>query len=284
MIKKSLKSFLLLFVLGGLSEIAYAQQNDAEKLMQVSYGPYPRNIMDVYLPANRTDKTPFVVLIHGGAWTMSGKEAVRDFQDSLFAHGIAVASINHRYANDSDVHYLQMIQDVDRAVSYCQAHSNQWHTNAKNLVMSGASSGAHLALLYAYTTSKKIKAIVDFCGPTDLADTAVLNYSANVGLMGVIQKMTGKTYTPGKTVPQEFIASSPLYYIKNIPILIVHGTADPVVKFVLSQRLSDKLDSARIIHKLLPIPGAGHDLNLANPVTKAMIYSESEAWILKYGI
>jgi acetyl esterase/lipase len=284
MFKKSLNSFLLLIVLCSLSQITYAQQNGAEKLMQVSYGPYPRNIMDVFLPANRTDKTPFVVLIHGGAWTMSGKEAVRDFQDSLFAHGIAVASINHRYANDSDVHYLQMIQDVDRAVSYCQAHSNQWHTNAKNLVMAGASSGAHLALLYAYTTSKKIKAIVDFCGPTDLADTAVLNYSREVGLMGVIQKMTGKTYTPGESVPQEFIASSPLYHIKNIPILIVHGTADPVVKFVLSQRLSDKLDSARIIHKLLPIAGAGHDLNLANPGTKAMIYNESEAWILKYGI
>jgi acetyl esterase/lipase len=282
-IKLSL-GFLLFFLLSSFSKVTYAQQNGAEKLEQLGYGPYQRNVMDVYLPANRTDKTPFVILIHGGAWTMSGKEAVRDFQDSLFAHGIAVASINHRYANDSDVHYLQMMQDVDRAVSYCQAHSNEWHTNAKNLVMAGASSGAHLALLYAYTTSKKIKAIVDFCGPTDLADTAVLNYSAKVGLMGVIQKMTGKPYIAGERVPAEFIASSPIYHIKNIPILIVHGTADPVVNFVLSQLLSDKLDSARIIHKLLPIAGAGHDLNLANPVTKAIIYNESVAWILKYGI
>src|SRR5580693_1294088 len=152
MSKKLLIAFLLLQGLGSFSGAIYAQQIASEKLENVRYGPFQRNVMDVYLPPDRTSNTPFVILIHGGAWTRAGKEDIRDFQDSLFAHGIAVASINHRYANDSDVHYPEMMQDVDRAVDYCQTQSKKWHTNTKKLVMSGARSGAHLALLYSYTT------------------------------------------------------------------------------------------------------------------------------------
>ena len=284
MLKKLSIAFISLLWLSSCSTVKNVLNNAAAKMEQISYGPYQRNVMDVYLPANRTDKTPFVLLIHGGAWTMAGKEDIRDFQDSLFKHGIAVASINHRYANSTDVHYPQMMEDVDRAVNYCRAHSKEWRISPKHLVMSGVSSGAHLALLYAYTTSNKINAIVEFCGPTDLADTAILNYSEKVGLMDVIQKMTGKTYNKGQAVPEEYRASSPFYHIKNIPILIVHGTADPVVNFSQSQRLNDKLEMDKIVHKLVPIPGAGHDLNLrTNPVTKAMIYHEAEDWIFKYG-
>jgi hypothetical protein len=44
------------------------------------------------------------------------------------------------------------------------------------------------------------------------------------------------------------------------------------------------LEADKIVHKLIPIPGAGHDLNLrTDPVTKVMIYREAEAWIFKYG-
>jgi acetyl esterase/lipase len=195
-----------------------------------------------------------------------------------------VASINHRYANNAHVHYQQMMEDVDQAVNYSRAHSKEWHISNKNLVMSGVSSGAHLALLYAYTTSNKVNAIVEFAGPTDLADTAMLNYSAKVGLMDVIQKMTGKTYTKDQPVPPEFRVSSPFYHIKNIPILMIHGTADPVVNFSQSQRLSDQLEKDKIVHKLVPIPGAGHDMNLrSSPATKTMVYNEAVAWIFKYG-
>jgi len=284
MSKKTCIAILVLVSFAGCSGLKKLPANAADKLEEVRYGPYERNIMDVYLPANRTDKTPFVLLIHGGAWTMAGKEDIRDFQDSLFRHGIAVASINHRYANDTDVHYPQMMQDVDQAVTYCQAHAKDWQVNRKDLVMSGVSSGAHLALLYAYTTSKKVSAIVEFCGPTDLSDTTLLNYAIKVGLMPVIQKMTGKTYVKGQPVPSEFKDSSPLYHVKNIPVLLVHGTADPVVNFNQSQRLNDRLEAGRITHKLIPIPGAAHDLSLrTSPATKTMIYNEAEEWILRYG-
>jgi acetyl esterase/lipase len=284
--RKSAYALFILFVtLAGCSSARKAVNPvTAEKLKDVVYGKYLRNIMDIYLPAGRNEKTPFVVLIHGGAWVKAGKEDSQQYADSLFSNHIAFVSINYRYANNEDVHYPQMLEDVDNALNYCIAHADQWNTRKTNFTMTGGSSGAHVAMLYSYTTNKKIKAIVDFCGPTNLADTTVLNYSSKVGLIGFIEMMTGKKYVKGQPIDPAYTLSSPIDQVKDIPILIVHGTADPVVNFSQSQQLSDKLETKNITHKLLPVPGAGHDLNLKkDAATRALVYHEAINWIYQYG-
>ncbi|MCZ4244719.1 alpha/beta hydrolase [Pedobacter punctiformis] len=284
MVRKLILSFILPFFLYGCAPVKELKGNGIEKkYSDIHYGDKDRNLMDVYLPANRSVKIPFVILIHGGAWTMAGKEYVRDYQDSLLKNGIASASINHRYANNTDIHYPQMLDDINTALNYCSEHAKEWNIRDKGFVMAGVSSGAHLALLYAYTTTKKINAIVEFCGPTNLTDTTILNYAGKVGLMDVIQKMTGKTYKKGEAIDPEFSKSSPITQIKNIPVLIIHGTADPVVNFSQSQQLSDTLDKQHIKHKLVTIKGAGHDLNLKDTTTRQLVYREAISWILQNG-
>ncbi|CCH02541.1 esterase/lipase-like protein [Fibrella aestuarina BUZ 2] len=132
----------------GTGKTAIGRYNQ-QKINDVAYGSHPRNVMDVYLPANRTAQTPFAILIHGGAWVKAGKEYVRDIQDTLLNHGIAVASINHRYADTTAIHYPQMVADVDQAMAYCRKHAAEWHTRPDGFVLIGASSGGHLALLTA---------------------------------------------------------------------------------------------------------------------------------------
>ncbi|SHE55188.1 alpha/beta hydrolase [Pedobacter caeni] len=282
--KRACHLFILLIVLSGCSTARKASNPVTEqKLKDVVYGEHPRNIMDVYLPAGRNEKTPFVVLIHGGAWVKAGKEDAQQYADSLFSNRIAFVSINYRYANSEEVHYPEMLEDIDKALNYCIAHASQWNTRKNNFTMTGGSSGAHMAMLYSYTTNKKIKAIVDFCGPSNLTDSTILNYSAKVGLIGVIQMMTGKRYLKGQLIDPAYALSSPITQVKDIPILMVHGTADPVVDFSQSRQLSDQLEAKNITHKLLPIPGAGHDLNLKDAATRALVYGEAIKWIYKYG-
>ena len=73
--KSAYALFILLVTLAGCSTARKAVNPlTEEKLKDVVYGKYPRNIMDIYLPAGRNEKTPFVVLIHGGAWVKAGKE------------------------------------------------------------------------------------------------------------------------------------------------------------------------------------------------------------------
>ncbi|MBB6236822.1 acetyl esterase/lipase [Pedobacter sp. AK013] len=284
MIRKSILLLIISSFLYGCAPVKGLKGNALEKkYSDIRYGDKARNVMDVYLPAKRGAKTPFVILIHGGAWTMAGKEYVRDYQDSLLKNGIASASINHRYANNTEIHYPQMLEDVNSALNYCAGHAKEWNIKNKGYVMAGVSSGAHLALLYAYTTSKKINAVVEFCGPTNFTDTTILNYASKVGLMDVIQKMTGKTYQKGVAIDPEFAKSSPITHIKNIPVLIIHGTADPIVDFSQSQQLSDALNKQQIKHKLVSIKGAGHDLNLKDAATRQLVYREAINWIIQNG-
>jgi acetyl esterase/lipase len=274
---------LVCFIAGCSSTKRIAANFTEEKLTDIAYGSFSSSKMDVYLPANRNTQTPFVILIHGGAWVNGDKRLDTPTQDSLLAHGIACANINYRFADNLQTHYPQMLADIDSAVNYCIAHAHEWNIRKDNFVISGASSGGHLSLLYGYTTNKKVSAIIAECPPTDLADTAFLNYVTKRGLLAVIQKMTGAIYTPGQSLAPEFAASSPVHHIKNIPALLIHGTADKTVPYSQSVELDKRLTSKNIIHKLITIPGADHDCNINVPVTRTMIYKEIIAWAWKYG-
>jgi acetyl esterase/lipase len=280
MMKKTiLIKVLIFFLLGSMDAMA---QQDTVKLKDVKYGGFERNLMDVYLPPGRTPKTPFVILIHGGAWVQAGKEYVRDFQQYLLSQGIASVNINHRYANDSTIHYKQIMEDVDRAVKYCADHAGEWNTRTDGFGTAGFSSGAHLALLYGYTTQRKINAIVDFSGPNNFTDTATLNYCVKAGLIGLVEKITGDRFTGVSHVPASFSLASPYTHVKNIPTFIAHGTIDPVVKVIQSQQLAQKLQRMHVPVKFIEVEGLAHDLD-KKPQEKLKLYQAAAVWLKKYG-
>ena len=274
--------FLLIFAASVV--ICYSQKNQLaeQKLKDVAYGTFASSKMDVYLPANRNLQTPFVILIHGGAWIGGDKIFESTTQDSLFAHGIASVNLNYRFADSSQVHYSQILTDIDSAVMYCIAHADEWHTRKQNFVVSGISAGGHLSLLYGYTTNKKISAIIAGCPPTDLTDTSVLKYESSIGLMTAIESLTGAKYIAGQT-DAAFIAASPVFYIKNIPTLIIHGTADRTVPYSQAVELDKKLTDKNFTHQLISLPGADHDLNPKSPMTLGMLNKEIVDWVWEYG-
>ena len=95
--------------------------------------------------------------------------------------------------------------------------------------------------------------------------------------------MTGSQYIPGQPVPSQYLAASPIYHVKNIPTLIIHGTADKTVPYSQAIDLNNELASKNIPHKLISLEGADHDLNPKFPMTKAMLYKEIINWVWKYG-
>ena len=66
--KTRLIPLLVLFFL--VSTIAFAQ-SDTIKQVDLKYGKYDRNTLDLYLPPKANPAMPFVILIHGGAWVQS---------------------------------------------------------------------------------------------------------------------------------------------------------------------------------------------------------------------
>lgn len=253
------------------------------KMLNISYGTDTRNKMDVYLPKDRSTATPFVILIHGGAWTGGNKEDMRGFQDLLLARGFGSVSMSYRYVG-ATVHYTELMEDVNKVVMYCVNKSGEWNIRNTKLIISGASAGAHMALLYGYKydTGGRISGIVSMCGPTDLTDPVMLNYATTIGLAGPLNALAGATYVPNQPVDAKFAAASPLKQAINIPTLMFHGTADLTVPYSQAELLNNRLGQLNYTHKLVTLPGAGHDLGLNIPANVILIEAEFRAWIETY--
>jgi len=195
------------------------------------------------------------------------------------------ANINYRFADDDRVHWPQLLEDIDSALSYCAGHAAEWHTRRDNFVMNGESAGAHLALLYGYTTANKIGAVIAECAPTNLSDTALLNYYHihDTLLFHAVCKLADAHYEPGQQPGPAFAAASPVSHVKNLPILFFHGTADKVVPYPQALDLEKVLQRKGYVYKFVPMPDENHDLGLNVFATRSLIYREMVEWIWKYG-
>ncbi|MFT4202590.1 MAG: alpha/beta hydrolase [Chitinophagaceae bacterium] len=288
-IKYILLSFVLFTVLGFMSNTAQEKTRyDAPQQLIVSdikYGKYERNVMDVYLPANRGPQSAFVINIHGGAWVKGDRKQDDSFCKYLLSKGIAVANVNYRYANHADTHLPQLLDDIRAVETYLVAHADEWSTRSKGFSISGASSGAHVAMMYAYTKSADIKSIVERCGPTDFSDTGTLEKAKAAELTDLIDQMSGNTvpWKPGDAVPAVYVQTSPVQHIRNIPLLLIHGDADEVVPVRQAHILDEALTQKQIAHKLVIVPGAGHQIGEL-PSDMNTVVSTAADWFLQYGI
>lgn len=260
-------------------------KKEKQILYDVKYGKDERNVMNIYLPANRNINTTSVVNIHGGAWTLGDKSFDTKLSEYLFSKGIAVANINYRYANDNDIHLHELLNDVDAVFNYLIEHSKEWNTRDTGFSIGGESSGAHMSLMYAYTGKKYIKAIVERCGPTDLTDLQTLSQlSNNTHLIGAVNKMTGNKFTwkEGNNIPEAYKLASPVNFIKKIPVLIIHGDNDDVVPIRQSYSLINRLKEKNYPYQIIVFPGADHSLD-ALPGNQLKKFSAAANWFIEYG-
>jgi len=255
-----------------------------EKLTDIKYGTHQRNVMDVYLPADRNPNTAFLIRIHGGAWTQGDRKDDVRLVEYLFSQGIAVANINYRYADLMDTHLPELLEDIDQAVKYLSAHAGEWNTRKNGFSISGGSSGAHVSLMYAYTKNPQIKTIVEMCGPVDLTDIQTLQYVKAANLLTVLDKMSGNkgVWKPGDSIPEAYIKSSPVRFVNQIPTMILHGDKDEVVPIQQAYILEKALKAKEVQYKLIIVPGAGHVITKL-PKDAHIVFTNVAEWLKKYG-
>ncbi|MGG5208134.1 prolyl oligopeptidase family serine peptidase [Chryseobacterium sp. MIQD13] len=255
-----------------------------EKLTDIKYGSHERNVMDIYLPANRNPKTAFLVNIHGGAWTQGNRKYDGKISEYLLSQGIAVANLDYRYANFTDTHLPELLDDIDQVVKYLSAHAQEWNTRKNGFSISGGSSGAHVSMMYAYTKNPQIKTIVEMCGPVDFTDVQTLQYVKAANLFDVLDKMSGNkaVWNPGDAIPEAYAKTSPVKFVNQIPIMIIHGDKDEVVPVQQASILEKALKAKGVEYKLVIVPGAGH-LITKLPEDEQAVFSNVAEWLKKYG-
>ncbi len=255
--------------------------NPAQPLVytDLAYGTQALQKMDIFLPAGRSvSTTKTIVVIHGGAWLEGDKSEMTYVVDSLKRRlpTWAFINLNYRLAiNGASDLFPAQENDVKTAIESYLAKSASYLIS-KDIVILGASAGAHLALLHGYKNDpdKHVKAIVDFYGPTDLVAMWNDGFIIQLGLILV----TGKTYDQD---PAIYTQSSPINFInaQSPPTIALQGGKDDLVYPTQSNMLIDKLNLKGVSNQLVYYPNEGHGFTTVNDID-AML--KSLAFITKY--
>jgi acetyl esterase/lipase len=225
----------------------------------------PPQLLDVYLPADDSSARPMVIYIHSGSWQEGDKGEHPEMYLPLVEAGFVVFCINYRLTGEAA--YPAQIYDCKAAVRWARAHAQEYGGDPERIAAVGASAGAHLAALLGTTgdvkelegnegsagVSSRVQAVVDWFGPTDLT---LVQAAEGYDITPVVMLLGGE---PKERMDMAKLAS-PAAFVSadDPPFLIIHGTDDPVVPFVLSQVMAGKLSAAGASAELIPVAGGKH--------------------------
>lgn len=233
----------------------------------VAFLPEGRKEMaDLYLPAPlpKDQRTPAVVIIHGGGWNGGDKRATREINigTNLALRGYVGMSINYALSTGGKVTWPQYLHDCKTAVRWLRKNADRLQVNPERIGVIGGSAGGNIAAMLAVTGpgdgldpagpygefSCRVQCAVDLYGPAELLEYHDV-------------KMLGQTRAEA---PERYRAASPTTYAdrSDPPILILHGTADTTVEVKQSELLAAALQKAGVPHELVIVEGAPHTFHL----------------------
>jgi len=124
----------------------HARSQDFARRVSLSldhiYGPKPRNRIDVI--ANDPDK-PTLFHIHGGYWQWNDKEDYWCAAEATHGIGMNAAIVEHTHAPDATME--EIVDEVRAGLDWFRDNRAQFGITCPDIVVSGHSSGGHLASL-----------------------------------------------------------------------------------------------------------------------------------------
>ncbi|PSL31227.1 alpha/beta hydrolase [Dyadobacter jiangsuensis] len=278
--------FIALLFVAATATAQTATYADAKELalFDEPYGPHTLHKMDVYLHPKRTRETPLVILVHGGGWMNGDKEACNFMKDFLYPQGFNIININYRLANQTDLHYQEIMDDIDLAISHILTNADEWLVRKDKYILWGGSAGGHLAMLYAYKYDRNdvVGAVTTLGGPTRLDDPETLKGARQSDLEGLLPIITGDPWKPGAFAPS-YRAASP-YYAKTFkPTLLMHGEADVIVPVAQARTMYAHLQELKVPSELITLPNGGHGGEGTPPDMARHMAGRILEWVKKYG-
>lgn len=242
-------------------------------LTDISYGSHERNKLDIFIPENPKSKSGVILFIHGGGW-VEGDKSIHSEDARYFCNqGYISATMNYRYVSEG-LTVSDELDDITRALEAIKKQGTKYGYRLKNLLLSGGSAGAHLALLYAYTRAEeapmKPVAVCPYCPPVDCSKPDFLmgiSGEFEEWKYGVLSKCCGIEInrknlfnTPQQEVlkrisPEEYVSKN------SVPTAVFHGRLDELIPFSHIENFINKLNKNGIKNNLLIYENSGHALD-----------------------
>ena len=219
-------------------------------LRGAAYGPLARHRLDVWVPARPSAvPLPVVVFFYGGDW-VSGDRGDYGFAGRAFAaKGFVTVVADYRLV--PDVRFPAFLEDGALAIKWVHDHVAAHGGDPKRISLSGHSAGAYEAAMLALDP-RYLKGVG--------VDPRIIRAAALLATPADFYPFTeqrgrdalGAWPKPLETQPISFArADAP-------PMLLMHGTADTVVRPYNSQRLAAKLKRLGAVAELRLYPGKSH--------------------------
>jgi len=216
-------------------------------------GPSQAWRLDLAMPQDfGPELRPALVIVHGGGWS-AGDKRDRPYRSMLLDYalrGYVVISINYRLTREAPM--PACIEDCKCAVRWLKAHAKEYRVDTHRIVAFGHSAGAHLALMLGLAGPE---AGLEGDGGWDDYDSSI----AAVAAGSAPTELPGMFGDPEKYSPITYVTADAL------PILLIQGTADPIVRKDVTDRFVDKMKAvgAKDIRYEV-VEGAVHDVAYNN--------------------
>ena len=269
----------------------------ADMAFAVVPGTDRKLLCDIWEPAPGVERSGIsVIFLHGGAWYLSDKDVgTRNFFHQLTSRGHLVMDVAYRLAPEVDMQ--TMVGDVQRAVVWMKDHAARYGTDPGRIVLAGASSGGHLALMAAYTPGDSrltppdlqdrnlsVRAVVSLYGPADLV--ACYDYWDQERTLNLPPVEIGApgAATAEKTmenagrldillgghlnqVPEKYALLSPVNHVHldAPPTFLYQGRRDVIASLGSTRDLEGRLKAAGIPVASIEVPWINHAFDLIFP-------------------
>ncbi len=242
--------------------------------------------LDVWQRKDSKPGTPTLIYYHGGGWIWGDRTGATLFFLPYLEMGWNVVNVEYRMASVAVA--PAAVEDCRCALRWVVQNAKKYNIDTNKIVLTGHSAGGHLALITGMLPAGtdldnlcygdedlKVAAIINWFGPTDVADLVQGPNLKNYALMWLGSQ------------PDKFAIAkrvSPITYVRKglPPIITIHGDRDGVVPYEHAVRLHKALNDAGVPNQLITIHGGSH--GKFNSVQLQDAYTKINAFLREKGI
>lgn len=240
------------------------------------------------LPRGRDPKNlPLIVLPHGGP---EGRDSPGFdwWSQALASRGYAVLQPNFRGSEGFGWDFVKagfgewgkkMQTDLSDGV---RELTRQGVVDPKRVCVVGASYGGYAALAGATLDRGVYRCAVSVAGPSDLRKFLLTNIRNNNGVAGASQRYWLRFMGADGAKDPDLAAISPAQQAAkvDVPVLLIHGKDDTVVRYDQSQAMADALKKAGKPVSFVTLDGEDHWLSRG--ATRLKMLTETVAFVEKH--